>query len=67
MDNNVLRKNRRPNKQPIALWMDEEHKAKYDKLSAHGVRAAEHMRMVVYPELDRLYELEFGSDQADAG
>lgn len=40
----------------VTINIDRDYKAKYDKLtSEHQIRVAEHLRRVIYPELDRLF------------
>ncbi len=57
MSDNVIRKNPKLSK-PLSIMVDDHFKQLYDTLSARGVRVSEHMRMVIYPELERLQKLE---------
>lgn len=42
----------------ITINMDRLHKEKYDRLTGElQIRVAEHLRRVIYPELDRLMKL----------
>lgn len=48
-------------KRPLTLPVDESYKEIYDQLMLSGVSAAEHLRRVVYPELERLKRLAIDS------
>jgi hypothetical protein len=53
----VLKKRGRGLHRPLSIMVHDEYKAKYDKLSVEKkVRVSEHLRQVIYPEIDRLIE-----------
>jgi hypothetical protein len=53
---------------PITIWVTKDMKEKYDILSLepYKVRMAEHMRLVMYPEIQRIWDLEMGSGEKSA-
>jgi hypothetical protein len=59
MSKSVIKKNSKKLVRPLSIMVDDEYKNKYDTLSTEKkVRVAEHLRLVIYPELDRLWNLE---------
>lgn len=60
MGNGFIQRKARKTKVPLSLTVDESYKSKYDKLSTdRQIKMAEHLRLVVYPEIDRLWAAEF--------
>lgn len=45
-------------KTSITVWLDEETRAKWDLLRSRKVRVAEHARLVLLPEIDRLLSID---------
>lgn len=57
----VIKKPGRLRTRPLTINVSDTYKEKYDKLSVEKrVRVSEHLRLVVYPEIDRLWAKEFG-------
>ncbi len=50
----VIRKQKHRLVKPLSIMVDQEIKDLYDQLSADGIRVSEHLRLVIYPELERL-------------
>lgn len=50
----IIRKKSHKLVRPLSIMVDEEFKALYEQLSADGIRVSEHLRLVIYPELERL-------------
>lgn len=58
MSDEVIKKSK-SNVRPLSVMVKDEYKTKYDRLSVEKqVRVAEHLRLVIYPEIDRLWLLE---------
>lgn len=58
---NVIKKPGRTRTRPLTINVSDDYKEKYDRLSVERkVRVSEHLRQVVYPELDRLWLAEMG-------
>ena len=59
-DQGILRKRGQGLGKPLSIMVHGEYKEKYDKLSTERkVRIAEHLRRVIYPEIDRVWAKEF--------
>ncbi len=59
-NDDVIKKRGQGLGKPLSIMVHEEYKAKYDRLSAERkVRVAEHLRRVIYPEIDRVWAKEF--------
>lgn len=57
MSDVLIRKTSKRLVKPLSIMVDGTYKELYDRLSADGVKVAEHMRLVIYPELERLLKL----------
>lgn len=57
MSDELIKKRQRLDR-PLTINVDDSYKALYDTLNAKGIRVAEHLRRVIYPELERIQKLE---------
>ncbi len=63
----IIRKRGQGLGRPLSIMVHPDYKSKYDKLSTERkVRIAEHLRRVIYPEIDRVWAAETGEPNGAA-